>query len=106
MSPVAEEIKMNKKGASEMWWIIMTAILVIVVLILILIWFKGGAGTLFGGLGEKTEGLADHDKDNVADLFDKCPCTMGEEGSKYDGCPASTTEDQLKAPDRSCLSAK
>lgn len=104
MSPAAEDIKMDKKGSSEMWWIIMTAILVIVVLILILIWFKGGAGTLFGGLGEKTKGLADHDKDNTADLFDKCPCTAGEDGAKYDGCPASVDDDsKLKAQDQSCL---
>ncbi len=72
---------MAKKGASEMWWIIMTAIIVVVVLILILVWFKGGAGKLFDGLGERTKGLADCDKDNVADLFDKCKCdpSVGDE---------------------------
>ena len=92
-----------------MWWIIMTAILVIIVLILILVWFKGGAGSLFGEIGGKTEGLADHDKDNVADLFDKCPCTPGEDGAKYDGCPASIdSAEKLKTPqqDQSCLSVK
>ena len=65
---------MKKEGTSEMWWIIMTAILVVIVLILLLIWFKGGAGKLFGNLETQTDNLADCDKDNVADLFDKCKC--------------------------------
>ncbi|MBS3169309.1 hypothetical protein J4210_02390 [Candidatus Woesearchaeota archaeon] len=80
----------TKKGASEMWWIIMAAILAIVIVIIVIIWFKGSGGRAFEDVDKKIGGLADCDKDGVADLFDKCKCdpAIGEDfPSGVTACP-------------------
>ncbi len=64
----------TKKGITEMWMIIMSAILAILIVILIIIWFKGSGEKGFGDVNKKIGGLSDCDGDHVADLFDKCKC--------------------------------
>lgn len=64
----------TKRGSSEMWWIIMSAVLAIVIVIVIILWFRGSGGKAFDEVDTKIGGLGDCDKDNVGDLFDKCPC--------------------------------
>ena len=87
-------LKLNsKKGTQQMWWIITAAIIAILVLVFIIIWFKGSGDKAYGDLGDKVGGLGDCDNDNVADLFDKCPCFAGEENAEYDGCPNSITKE-------------
>lgn len=77
-----------KKGMSEIWWVLATAVIVLVVVILVLVFFKTGSGKLFGGIEEQISWLEDCDKDNVADFYDKCPCNP----AIQDVFPAGITE--------------
>ena len=77
----------SKKGMQQMWWIIAAAIIAILIIIFIMIWFKESGGKAFGSVDTQIDTLGDCDKDNVADLFDKCPCMVGDPGSTVDGCP-------------------
>ena len=81
-----------KKGAAQIWWIIATAIIAMIVVIFIITWFQGGGSRLFSGLEDKTQGLKDQDKDNFADLFDKCPC----DPNIGDTFPEGVTECKVK----------
>lgn len=82
----------NKKGVSQTWWIIATAIIVLLVVILMVLWFRTSGGKAFETVGEKLEGLDDCDKDQVADIFDKCPC----DASILDEFPEGVTECKTK----------
>ena len=84
----------SKKGMSELWWIIATAIVALLAVILILVFFKGSSERVFSEVGERIEGLQDRDKDNVADLFDKCPCDP-DIGESF---PPGITECRIKCP--------
>ena len=77
----------NKKGSQQMWWIIVAAVLAILVMIFIMIWFKGTGESAFESVNKKVTGLKDWDSDNVADMFDKCPCDAGVPEADYPGCP-------------------
>ena len=90
----------QKKGTSELWWILATAIIVLVVIVIILVFFKGGAEKLFDGIGGQISGLDDCDGDKIADSFDACPCVRGLEN----GCPTDKPSDEEKREigDKSC----
>lgn len=64
----------TKKGVTQIWWIIITAVIAFVVVFLVLFWFQGSGGRLFAGIEEQIGGLKDQDKDGATDLFDQCPC--------------------------------
>ncbi len=76
----------NKKGMSELWWILATAAVVMVVVIVVLLWFKGGGEK---GVGVITSQLDDDDNDGVKNAFDRCPTVIGTE--EDEGCPAEQT---------------
>jgi hypothetical protein len=63
-----------KKGMSQMWWIIATAVLVILVVVLLTIWFKGSGESGFDAIDNQIKGFGDSDGDKVADFNDDCPC--------------------------------
>ena len=63
-----------KKGDSNMWWIIIGAVIAIIVLVLMIVWFTGSGEKLFGSVNKNIGGLEDRDNDNVANVYDKCPC--------------------------------
>ncbi|MBT3814345.1 hypothetical protein HOE37_01355 [Candidatus Woesearchaeota archaeon] len=86
----------NKKGSQQMWWIIVAAVLAILVMIFLMIWFKGTGDDAFDSIKDKVTGLNDCDNDNVADMFDKCPCKAGDAGSEIDGCPRNTKKEELE----------
>lgn len=77
---------MNKKGLS-MWGVIMGGIVAVVLVVVVLVIFAGRGKDISGFSEEKIKSLTDCDKDNVADLFDRCKCVFGESNGKYDGCP-------------------
>ena len=80
--------KKKNKGMSDMWWLIATALIVIVVLILMILWFRGSGTRAFDTINDRIGGLGDCDKDNVGDLFDKCPTLVGDsQNEKNPGCP-------------------
>ncbi|PIZ51466.1 hypothetical protein COY27_03685 [Candidatus Woesearchaeota archaeon CG_4_10_14_0_2_um_filter_33_13] len=74
----------SKKGATQIWWIIVTALIAILIMVFIIVWFKGSGEKAYTSVDDKIGELGDCDKDNVAGLFDKCPCEAGD--VKYDGC--------------------
>jgi len=45
--------KTNKKGSSEIWWIIAAAVIAFLVVIFVLMWFKGSGEKIFGGVNTK-----------------------------------------------------
>jgi hypothetical protein len=90
------KIRINKKASSEMWWIIVVALIALIVVILILVWFRGTGEKAYGVVGTQIGGLGDCDKDNVADMFDKCPCEAGSSNAELDGCPSGITKEQLE----------
>jgi len=95
----------KKKGTSQIWWIIASAIIAVLVVIFIIIWFKGSGEKAFDTVGDKIGGLKDCDCDNVADMFDKCACTEGQSGATYDGCPKSVdTAAALTQINKDCTS--
>ena len=75
-----------------MWWIIVGAILAILVVVFIMIWFKGTGTKAFDNVGDQIDGFGDCDKDNVADVFDKCPCLPGTKEGELSGCPGGQKE--------------
>ena len=94
----------NKKGAAQLWWILMVAFIAIVAGILIMLWFRGGGEKLFGGIGEKIDEFGDCDKDRVSNMFDKCPClsTKGSEMKDLRGCPQGTTIERAEWDRQTC----
>lgn len=89
--------KKQKKAMSEMWWIIGGAVLVLIIVILILVWFRGSGGKAVGGINKQIEGLQDCDKDQVADLFDKCPCDPAVQETLESGKTCGSSSDSAKA---------
>lgn len=86
-------MKMNKKAMT--WQQIVLALIAIIVVTFVIIWFKGGGEKAFGGLSDKISSLKDCDKDNVADMFDKCPCDAAtKENKEAAGCPDTQKEDK------------
>ncbi len=82
---------MNKKGAENLWWIIMWAVVAIIAVIFLIIWFRSSGEKGYGAIGKEIGELDDCDGDKVSDFFDKCVCDQGEN----DGCP-DLTDEQLK----------
>jgi H+/Cl- antiporter ClcA len=62
-----------KKGDSNMWWILVTAIMAIVMIIIIIMWFQSTGGKGLNEIDEKLELTKDSDKDGVPDIYDACP---------------------------------
>lgn len=79
-----------------MWWIIAIAALVLLVVILILVWFRGSGDRAFGEVGKKIDSLGDCDNDNVANMWDKCPCSPAGNNPHFEGCPDSVKKDAPK----------
>ena len=85
-------MKMKSKKAMT-WQQIVLAIIAIVVVTLVIIWFNKGGKGAFGALEGKIGGLKDCDNDQVADMFDKCPCIAGSADNKdYPGCDTGITK--------------
>ncbi len=74
----------DKKAMAQMWWIIATAVIALIVVVLVILWFGGSGGKTFDEVGGRIQGLGDCDEDNVANMFDKCPCSPGTE--EFKGC--------------------
>ena len=89
----------TKKGMSQMWWIIATAIIAILAVIFIIIWFKGSGDKLFGGIDDTIGGLSDKDGDGVTDLFDKCPCDPNIK-DKFPEGHSGKCDEKIKCPDK------
>lgn len=83
----------SKKGMDKMWWIVGTALLVIIVVAIILSFFNESGGKAFDVVGDNIDSLGDCDEDQVANMFDKCPCDKigNEENPDLEGCPKSIT---------------
>lgn len=79
----------NKKGMSEMWWIVATAVIVVLVIIFLMIWFQSSGTKAQDTVQNQISGLGDCDCDKVADTFDDCPCDVGDPEAALDGCPAN-----------------
>jgi len=81
-------MKINKTGQGQSFWIIIAAIIALVVVVLIILWFSGSGKKAFGEIEGKIDSLGDCDNDNVANMFDKCPCiaVVGEESPEAAGC--------------------
>lgn len=92
-------IKMNKKGAENLWWIIMWAVVAIIAVIFLIIWFRSSGEKGYGAISKEIGELDDCDGDKVSDFLDQCDCTAAPGSS--DGCPEGTTADlkDKKKPD-------
>jgi hypothetical protein len=87
---------MGRKGASQLFWLIMVAAIALIAGILIIVWFNTSGGKAFRSVDTQLDALGDYDNDHVANGFDKCPCTAvgSEEQAGWRGCPRGTTPDQ------------
>ncbi|MBR9683408.1 hypothetical protein GOV03_02610, partial [Candidatus Woesearchaeota archaeon] len=76
----------------QSFWIIIAAIIALVVVILVVLWFRGSGRNAFDEIGRHIDNLGDCDKDNVVNMYDKCPCdaVVGEENPDASGCPKDT----------------
>jgi len=63
--------KTNKKGSSEIWWIIAAAVIAFLVVIFVLIWFKGSGEKIFGNVNTK---IGELDKPLDLPAFGACSC--------------------------------
>ena len=95
----------NKKGANQLFWILMVAFIAIVAGILIMIWFRGGGDKSFLIVTDKLNDFGDCDRDKVANMFDKCPCLSTENVGDEDlrGCPKGTTNDKSEWDKQTCM---
>ena len=85
-------MKIKSKKAMT-WQQMVLAIIAIVVVTFVIIWFKSGGEGAFSTLGQKIGALKDCDQDQVADMFDKCPCDAGSADNKeYPGCATGITK--------------
>lgn len=89
----------NKKGMEQIWWIIAVALIAIVVVMIVLLWFNKSGGRAFDQVDDKIGALGDCDGDNVADMFDKCPCKPGV--SKFKGCDSEGEVVPCEEPQKS-----
>jgi hypothetical protein len=64
----------NKKGVSQIWWVLSSAIIAMLAVIFIIVWFTSSGGKLQEGFEDTIGDLDDKDKDGITDLLDKCPC--------------------------------
>ena len=70
------------------------AVIVLVTLIAILSVFTNLFEKQTDNVGNQIDGLDDEDGDEVINMFDKCPCIVGER--EYDGCTSQTALDKAK----------
>ena len=77
-----------KKGDSQLWWILGTALIVIVVVVIILLYFKESGGAGYDDLKGRITDLKDTDGDLTSDIFDDCDASP--KGAEVDsgGCTA------------------
>ena len=83
-----------KKGDSQLWWILGTALIVIVVVVIILLYFKESGGAGYDDIKGRIGGLNDTDGDLVSDVFDKCPNDAKGVTVESNGCTAEYNEAQ------------
>ena len=85
-------MKLNKKAMT--WQQLVLAILAVIVVTFVIIWFKSGGEGAYKNLGDKISALGDCDKDNVADMFDKCPkCPATGKNKAFPGCPSNVKKE-------------
>jgi len=89
----------DKKGMSQTWWILGTALVTFIIVIIVILFFRQSGTKAFDEVDNKLDSFGDCDDDKVADLFDKCPCNEGD--AQNDGCPDGETGDSLKAMKKS-----
>jgi len=78
---------LNKKGAEQIWWKLMTLLIAIVVLMVaVRIFFPGVLGVGDDIRGQFRSVQTDSDGDGFRDFQDDCPCTYGDLGNS--GCPS------------------
>jgi len=87
-----EKIK-PKKGMSQIWWVISAAVIALIIVVLIIVWFRGSGGKAFDTVDTQIDSLGDCDGDDIANMFDKCPCDPEGENPELEGCPDSVTKD-------------
>jgi hypothetical protein len=76
---------LNRKGMSQMWWLLAMGALAILVLVLLVMFFRDTGERGFDSINDKIGGLSDGDKDLIPDLQDQCPCDYGTK--ENNGCP-------------------
>jgi uncharacterized protein (UPF0333 family) len=81
------KFNLEKKGQSQMFWILMVAVIAIIVGVFIILWFKGSGSKAFGSIDDTIDTFGDCDKDDVANYFDDCPCDAGI--TEFDGCESA-----------------
>lgn len=81
----------NKKSAADFMMLLILAIFMFIILGAIGKNLLGGAGKEASNLQSQTEDL---DKDDVANYYDKCPCTKG--SLLNDGCPSKKGTEKEK----------
>lgn len=74
----------GKKGVELPLNTVVVAIIVLIVVVVVIFAFTKLFNKGTGGLGEQIDALGDEDGDNIANMFDKCPCDPGEK--EFDGC--------------------
>jgi len=93
----------NKKGATgNTIWLLIVIVIAVAVMILVLNLVYTSMVKL--DLSKQIDEFGDCDKDDVANKFDKCPCTHngGLDDPKLSGCPLGATTDEAKNDKISC----
>ena len=87
------KILADKKGLSPIGILGEILIVLAVIIILLAVVIVPKLFTQSDIVGGQIGGIqGDADKDNIRNLFDKCPCTFGD--SLYEGCPVTFTDEQ------------
>ena len=85
----------DKKGASQMFWIIISLAIALFVVVFVVATFFPHFFT-FGD--ELNEGLGDiegdFDADGLPDFLDVCPCTLGDTANE--GCPQAFDDEDVE----------
>src|SRR3989344_7894699 len=90
---IGERMRFTKKGVSSIGLLAEIVIVLAVIIILLAIVLVPRFFQQSEIVGEQLGGIqGDADKDGTQNMFDKCPCTFGE--NIYDGCPTTITEAQ------------
>lgn len=84
------KLSKNKKSIELTLSTIGIAILILIVLFVLLYAFTNIFGKQRGQINEKIGALEDYDGDDVANMFDWCPCTPGDSDNK--GCSGEIPE--------------
>jgi len=82
----------GKKGLT--WQQLALAIIALMVVVMVIWWFQKAGSKGIGGIGEKIDDLGDCDNDQVANMFDKCPCDPVGNNPLLDGCPDNVKDDK------------